>query len=166
MIKWKLLKRSQNRNQSRCSSSFSLGAVIHWSCYVLSKFIEKSKFVLVLWLSFLTPTQFNTAPKRIELQKWDWSQIEALYKGFYSITHFLTFDDQKIEKISLKQWSFFCSKLYKAPLVPCIRPCFSFLVLLWYIRDIQILLCTNVEDPCLWLSMSQELVIIYKDFLF
>ena len=51
--------------------------------------------------------QFNTAPKRIELQKWDWSQIEALYKGFHSITYFFTFDNRKLEKSLLKKTFFF-----------------------------------------------------------
>ena len=79
--KWKLIQRSLKWAQSRCSSFIRLDAVQHWSWHVVLDMTKN----FIFWQSDFWPpcTVFNAVAKRIELEQWDLSYVEALSKGFH-----------------------------------------------------------------------------------
>ena len=66
--------------------------------------------------NFRPPGTFsNAAAKRIELEQWDWSHFEALFKGFLYLLYFFSFTNAKVD---IWQWKFV--SLFFSSLLTCL----------------------------------------------
>ena len=108
MSKQKLFQSSLKWVQSRRSSFIRLDAVQHWSWHVV---LDMTKNFIFGQSDFWPPcTVFNAVAKRIELEQWDWSYVEALSKGFHYLFYFFIYTNTLLWNESRNTAPFFLTR--------------------------------------------------------